>query len=58
MNSDPHPEHTDCPAINDVGFIAQGQTKTTGNLNTIRTCRFHDHNQPSETALQGSITIQ
>jgi len=58
MNSDPHPEHTDCPAINDVGFISQGQTKLTGNLTTARTCRFHDHNQPTNTALQGSITIQ
>lgn len=58
MNSDPHPEHTDCPAINDVGFLAVGQSKATGNLNTPRTCRFHDHNQPSTTSLQGTITIQ
>jgi hypothetical protein len=30
----------------------------TGNLNTPRTCGFHDHNQPSVTGLQGTITIQ
>jgi hypothetical protein len=58
MHSDPHPEHTDCPAINDVGFMTVGQTKLTGNLNTVRTCRFHDHNDPSNTSLQGSIVIQ
>src|SRR5689334_2127862 len=33
MNSDPHPEHTDCPAINQVGFLQAGQSKQTGALN-------------------------
>src|SRR4051812_22800163 len=27
MTSDPHPEHTDCPEINAIGFISAGQTK-------------------------------
>ena len=58
MNSDPHPEHTDCPAINQVGFITPGQTRQTGNLTTRRTCGFHDHSQPSTSGLEGSITIQ
>ena len=58
MNSDPHPDHTDCPAINDVGFLQPGQSRQTGNLNTPRTCRYHDHNRDSDTSLQGSITIQ
>ena len=58
MNSNPHPAHTDCPAINDVGFLTAGQTKTTGNLNTPRTCGFHDHNRESDTSLQGAIVIQ
>ena len=57
MNSDPHPDHTDCPAINDVGFLQPGQSRQTGNLNTPRTCRYHDHNRDSDTSLQGSITI-
>src|SRR5947207_2203975 len=46
MNSDPHPEHTDCPEINNVGFLTPGQSRETGNLNTIRTCGFHDHDDP------------
>jgi plastocyanin len=58
MTSNPHPEHSDCPAINDVGFIQPGQTKQTGNLTVVRTCGFHDHNEPSNTALQGVIRIQ
>jgi plastocyanin len=58
MASDPHPEHTDCPEINQVGFLTPGQTRTSGNLNTRRTCGFHDHNQPNVVALQGRIVIQ
>jgi plastocyanin len=57
MDSNPHPEHTDCPALN-VGFIAAGAQGITLNLTTARTCGFHDHNQPSNTALQGTIRIQ
>lgn len=57
MNSNPHPEHTDCPALN-VGFIPAGQQGITQNLNVARTCGYHDHNQPSNTALQGTIRIQ
>ena len=58
MASDPHPDHTACPAINDVGFLQPGQSRTTGNLTTARTCGFHDHNRDSDTSLQGSIIIQ
>jgi hypothetical protein len=58
MNSDPHPDHTDCPAINQVGFLQPGQSRQTGNLNTVRTCGYHDHDQDSNTSLQGTIVIQ
>jgi len=57
MNSDPHPEHTDCPEVN-VGFIAAGASGTTQNLTRVRTCGYHDHNLPDVTALQGTITVQ
>ena len=57
MSSDPHPSHEDCPPLNQVGFLSAGQSKTSGNLNTVRVCGFHDHNLPSSTALQGRITI-
>jgi len=58
MASNPHPEHTDCPAINDVGFLQANQSRQTGNLTVARTCGFHDHDQPTNTSLQGSIVIQ
>ena len=58
MFSDPHPDHTDCPELNQVGFLDPGQTRQSGNLNTTRTCGFHDHNLFANTSLQGSITIQ
>jgi plastocyanin len=57
MSSDPHPEHTNCTEIT-VGFLAAGQSGTTQNLNRVRTCPFHDHNQPDVTSLQGTIRIQ
>ena len=58
MQSDPHPAHTDCPELGTVGFITVGQTKLTGNLNTVRTCGFHDHNDPTNQGLLGTIRIQ
>lgn len=58
MSSDPHPEHTQCPEINQIGFLTTGQSRTSGNFNTARTCGFHDHNLPDNTGLQGRIVIQ
>jgi plastocyanin len=58
MSSDPHPEHTQCPEINQIGFLTSGQQRTSGNFNTARTCTFHDHNQPDTAGLKGTIVIQ
>ena len=58
MSSDPHPTHTDCSALNQVGFLAPGQSRDTGMLTTVRTCGFHDHDQPSNSGLRGQIIIQ
>ena len=58
MSSDPHPEHTDCTEINQVGLLAVGQSRETGNLNSIRTCRFHDHDLPNSASLTGAIVIR
>lgn len=57
MSSDPHPGHEDCPPLDQVGFLSPGQSKTSGNLNTVRVCGFHDHNIPTASGLQGRITI-
>ncbi|HUC75885.1 MAG TPA: hypothetical protein VMS04_11370 [Vicinamibacterales bacterium] len=58
MYSDPHPAHTDCPELNQVGHLEPGQRRLTGNLNTARTCGFHDHIHFDIAALKGTITIQ
>jgi plastocyanin len=57
MSSDPHPSHEDCPPMEQVGFLSPGQSRTSGNFNTVRTCGFHDHNQPSVAGLTGQIII-
>jgi plastocyanin len=56
--SNPHPVHTDCPAMNVVGIISQGQTKVSDAFTTARSCGFHDHNNPSDGSLQGTVVIQ
>jgi plastocyanin len=56
--SDPHPAHTDCPSINAVGNISNGQTKLTNSLPTARSCGFHDHDDPDNGSLKGTIIIQ
>lgn len=58
MESDPHPIHTDCPEINQVGFLNPGQSRRTGILNVVRACGYHDHNRDMVESLQGTITIQ
>ena len=58
MQSDPHPEHTQCPEFNQIGFLTTGQSRASGNFNTARTCGYHDHNLPDSSGLQGRIIIQ
>jgi plastocyanin len=58
MTSDPHPEHTQCPELNSIGLLTPGQSRESGNLNTVRTCGFHDHDNPGTTSLTGTITIR
>lgn len=56
--SNPHPEHTDCPELNSVGFMNPGQSKQTQNLNTAKTCGYHDHELFTDARWQGTIIIQ
>jgi plastocyanin len=58
MASDPHPEHDDCPAINQAGGLAAGQSKETGNLVQVRTCGFHDHDDFDNPDLKGRIVVR
>jgi plastocyanin len=58
MSSDPVQVHTDCPAINDVGTLAPGQSRTTGELTATRTCGFHDHTNEFDNTWKGRIIVQ
>jgi hypothetical protein len=58
MTSDPHPSHTDCPELNQIGFLNSGQSRTSGNLNTARRCGMHDHSDPERASLKATVTIQ
>ena len=58
ISSDPHPAHGDCPAINALGVVGPNSTRLTNALTTSRTCGFHDHNDPDNPALKGTITVR
>ncbi len=57
INSDPHPEHDACSELNQVGFLAPGQSRETGNFVQPATCGFHDQAFGNE-AFWGRITIR
>lgn len=56
--SDPHPNHTDCPAINALNTLGSGQSRATNALTTSRTCGFHDHLDDTNPNLRGNIIIR
>ena len=58
MTSDPHPDHLDCPELNQVGLLNAGQSRESGNFVTVRTCGYHDHDDPNNVNLRGTITIR
>ena len=58
IGSDPHPDHSDCPDLNQVGLLQPGQRRETANLVQPRVCGFHDHDLPNVTTLTGTITIR
>jgi plastocyanin len=58
MTSDPHPDHLDCPELNKVGELNPGQRNESENLVIVRTCGYHDHDDPNNVDLRGSIIIR
>ena len=58
IDSNPHPAHTDCPEINQVGLLSSGQTRDTATFPVERSCGYHDHGAPGDTTMQGTIVIQ
>lgn len=58
MESDPHPAHTACPSIANVGLLQPGQSKTTFGFARAGTCGYHDHNDSTNAGLTGRIVVQ
>ena len=57
VSSDPVPTHTDCPPINQVGYLNPGESRTTGTMNEPRTCGFHDHLNENDPTYAGQIVV-
>ena len=57
MMSTPHGPHDDCPALNEIGSIAPGQSRESGALNTARGCGFHDHINPNDNRFRGQVLV-
>jgi plastocyanin len=58
MESDPHPAHTACPSIANVGLLQPGQSKTTFGFANTGTCGYHDHSDSNNNGLMGRIVVQ
>lgn len=55
--SGPHPTHTGCPPINEVGVLSPGQTRDSGVLSRAGTCTFHDNRADTDANFQGQILV-
>ena len=58
IHSNPHPEATDCPELNQIGILNVGGRRETGNLVVPATCGYHDHDMPSNATFQGTIVVK
>lgn len=55
--SDPHPTHNLCPGFDAKRALKLGDGYTL-TFSEKRTCTYHNHLNPSSTALQGTIIVQ
>lgn len=55
--SDPVNEHTQCPGINNVGYLPPGATRQTFTL-LSGVCGFHDHLNLTNDAFRGTIHVE
>jgi len=57
MSSNPHPAHTECPALN-FGSLGPNESRTSPPMPSARTCGVHDHLNPGSQALMRTIVIR
>ncbi|HKE83747.1 MAG TPA: hypothetical protein VKB50_08340 [Vicinamibacterales bacterium] len=56
--SDPINVHTQCPSINEVGYLPPGSSRDTRTLNLTGVCGYHDHLNLDDDSLKGSIVVE
>ena len=58
IQSNPHPDHTDCPALNQISVLTPGRTGETAALTVARVCGYHDHGDSTNVNLQGTVSVR
>jgi hypothetical protein len=56
--SDPQHLHTECPEINQAGFLVPGQSRSTEPLNRLVSCGFHDHLREGDSRFSGRVVVE
>ena len=54
--SDPHPSHTRCSGLLNLGTLAPGERRDLDNL-PIDACFFHDEDDPTNNAFRGLVLV-
>jgi hypothetical protein len=57
IQSDPLHLHSDCPALNSVGFIVPGQARLSDPFSVARPCGFHDHINEGDGRFYGTVFV-
>ena len=55
--SNPHPTHTDCPGFDALRGLANGESYTL-TFSKVQTCGYHNHLDPANSAMWGTITVR
>lgn len=55
--SNPHPSHSDCPGFDALRGLSNGESYTV-TFSSIQTCGYHNHLDPANASMQGTITVR
>lgn len=56
--SDPVNVHSECPAVNAVGYLPPGSSGETRTLTATRVCGFHDHLNQLDVSFSGRTIVE
>lgn len=55
--SDPHPTHTNCPGFDAMRGLGNGESYSL-TFTKIQTCGYHNHLDPANATMRGTITVR